>query len=75
MDPKKETFKSQVIWYKRDYGYGFIRHPNQDQVFFHHSVVEHHEHESKIKIPPGGEVEYQIEETNLGLRATCVRRT
>lgn len=52
-----------------DRGFGFI-HSEQGEVFFHRSVLTNASFES---LQPGQQVEFDVEHSPKGLRATSVR--
>jgi CspA family cold shock protein len=63
--------KGSVKMFNKDKGYGFIRAEDGKDVFFHHSglVMEGY------KIAEAGEaVEFDVENTDKGLRATNIRK-
>ena len=63
--------EGSVKWFSSEKGYGFIIHPNRDEVFFHSSGVMPGE---PLHFPDGTRVTYLIEETEKGPQAVDVAR-
>lgn len=63
--------KGKVIRFNKHKGFGFIKGEDEKDVFFHYSVLEM---DGFKDIPVGSEVEYDVVESERGLRATSVKK-
>ncbi|HZJ89853.1 MAG TPA: cold-shock protein [Bacilli bacterium] len=61
--------KGTVKMFNREKGFGFIQSEDGQDVFFHYSVLEM---EGFKTVNQGDEVEFEIEQSDRGLRATKV---
>jgi CspA family cold shock protein len=59
-----------VKWFSDEKGFGFIEQENGQDVFVHHSSIKM---EGFRSISEGQEVEFEIEQSDRGPRATNVR--
>lgn len=57
--------RSQIKWYSKRKGYGFIEYINNEEIFVHHTNILS---ENK-SLDVGDFVEFKIEETSKGLNA------
>jgi len=60
-----------VKWYDTEKRYGFIIHPNGEEIFFHYSGIMPGE---KPYFPDGTRVTYLVEQTEKGPQAVDVAR-
>lgn len=70
--------KGQIRSVKSDKGFGFIKDDESKEYFFHRSDFTGHWNDLLYDVNQQGmriPVEYEIEETDKGLRARNVRRT
>lgn len=63
--------KGTVKMFNADKGYGFIRTEDGKDVFFHYSSLIMDSYKTAEK---GEQVEFEIEETERGLRATNIHK-
>lgn len=63
--------KGTVKMFNNEKGYGFIRTEDNRDVFFHYSQLIMDSFKSAA---PGEKVEFEIEETDRGLRATNIHK-
>lgn len=63
--------KGKVIRFNKNKGFGFIKGEDEKDVFFHYSVLQM---EGFKDIEPESEVEYEVVETERGLRAISVTK-
>ncbi len=63
--------KGIVRRFDKDKGYGFIQHESGKDVFFHYSAIDC---EGFKTVEIGDEVEYEVEESEKGLKATYVKK-
>lgn len=63
--------KGKVIRFNKNKGFGFIHGEDEKDVFFHYSVLEM---EGFKDIEVNSEVDFDVEETEKGLRATRVKK-
>ncbi|HAV19438.1 MAG TPA: cold-shock protein [Firmicutes bacterium] len=63
--------KGSVKMFNKDKGYGFIRTEDGKDVFFHYSELVMDNFKTA---QPGEEVEFQVEETDRGPRATKIKK-
>ena len=61
--------KGTVKWYNVMKGYGFIEGDDGKDVFVHHTAIP-----TGTEIYAEDQVEYEIEESDRGLRATMVKK-
>ena len=61
--------KGTVKWFNDSKGYGFIQHPQGDDVFVHHSSIVA---EGFRTLTEGQEVEFEVRESDKGLQAANV---
>lgn len=65
--------RGKVKWYSSEKGFGFIEQEGGgDDVFVHHSAIDSSGYGDELR--EGESVEFDIEETPKGLRATNVDR-
>ena len=64
--------KGKVKWFNDQKGYGFIEHETGADVFVHYSKIEG---EGFKTLAEGETVDYEVEQTDKGLKATKVLRT
>ena len=62
--------QGRVKWFSDEKGFGFIEQENGQDVFVHHSSIEM---EGFRSISEGQQVEFDIEQSDRGPRATNVR--
>ena len=67
----EQTIKGTVKWFNDAKGFGFIQHPNGDDVFVHFSVIEQ---DGFKTLKDGEEVEYLCIQGPKGLNAQKVTR-
>jgi cold shock protein len=60
----------RVKWFSDEKGFGFIEQDDGQDVFVHHSSIEM---EGFRSIAEGQEVEFDVEQSDRGLRAANVR--
>ena len=63
--------KGKVIRFNKKKGFGFIKSADDKDVFFHYSSLVM---EGFKDIPVDSEVEFDVEQTEKGLRASNVRK-
>ncbi len=63
--------KGTVKMFNADKGYGFIRTEDGKDVFFHYSSLIMDSYKTAEK---GEQVEFEVEETERGLRATNIHK-
>jgi len=63
--------KGKVIRFNKRKGFGFIKSEDGEDVFFHYSALVM---EGFKDIPVESEVEFDVEETEKGLRAANVKK-
>lgn len=63
--------KGKVIRFNKKKGFGFIKSSDDKDVFFHYSTLVM---EGFKDIAIGSDVEFNVEETEKGLRASDVRK-
>ncbi len=63
--------EGQVKWYDNDKGYGFIVHPDGEEIFFHRTGIAPGE---TPHFPDGAAVTYCVEQTSKGPQAIEVER-
>lgn len=63
--------KGKVVRFNSEKGYGFIKSEDGKDVFFHHTALAM---KGFRTIEPNTEVEFDVEETEKGLRASNVRK-
>ena len=63
--------KGSVKMFNKDKGYGFIRTEDGKDVFFHYSELVMDNFKTA---QPGEEVEFEVEETDRGPRATKIKK-
>jgi len=63
--------EGSVKWYDGEKGYGFIVHPNGEEIFFHRTGVARGE---LPEFPDGTRVTYLVEQTEKGPQAVDVAR-
>jgi len=63
--------EGKVKWYDTEKGYGFIVHPNGEEIFFHRTGIALGE---TPHFPDGTRVTYLIEQTEKGPQAADVER-
>ena len=63
--------KGTVKWFNDSKGYGFIQHPEGDDVFVHFSEIAG---EGFRTLSEGEQVEFELRETEKGLQAANVIR-
>jgi CspA family cold shock protein len=60
----------RVKWFSDEKGFGFIEQDNGEDVFVHHSAIEA---EGFRSLTEGQEVEFEVQQSDRGLRAINVR--
>ena len=63
--------KGKVIRFNKNKGFGFIKGDDERDVFFHYSSLVM---DGFKDIEPDTEVEFEVVETDRGLRATSVKK-
>jgi len=63
--------KGTVKWFNDSKGYGFIQHPQGDDVFVHFSAIQV---EGFRTLNEGEEVEFEVHESERGPQAANVMR-
>lgn len=63
--------KGLVRRFNQEKGYGFIKDENGKDVFFHYSVIQM---DGFKTLEENDEVEYEVEQTEKGLKATFVKK-
>lgn len=63
--------KGKVIRFNKDKGYGFIRAEDEKDIFFHYSQLVM---EGFKDIEPGSDVEFDLIESEKGLRANNIKK-
>lgn len=63
--------KGTVKWFNDSKGYGFIKPPEGDEVFVHFSAIVG---DGFRTLAEGDEVEFEIQESDRGVKATNVIR-
>ena len=63
--------RGTVKWFNDSKGYGFIEQPDGNDVFVHHSAIVA---DGFRTLNEGDEVEFELLETDRGLKATNVTR-
>lgn len=61
--------KGTIKWYNQRKGYGFILGEDGKDIFLHRSSVP-----AEIRLSEGDKVEYEIEDTDRGPKATNVKK-
>ena len=64
--------KGTVKWFNDSKGYGFIQHPQGDDVFVHFSAIQV---EGFRTLNEGEEVEFEVHESERGPQAANVMRS
>lgn len=64
--------KGTVKMFNKDKGYGFIRAEDGSDVFFHYSALVMDGYKTAVE---GEKVEFDIEQSDRGLRASNVRKS
>lgn len=64
-------YEGSVKWYDHEKGYGFIVHPDGEELFFHRTGVAPGE---TLDFPDGARVTYCVEQTEKGPQAVDVER-
>lgn len=64
--------RGTVKWFNDSKGYGFIQHPEGQDVFVHFSAIQG---DGFRTLAEGEEVEFEIHQTDRGLQAANVMRT
>lgn len=67
----EDLIKGHVKWFNDAKGFGFIQHPNGQDVFVHYSVIDS---DGFKTLKDGEPVVYSISEGNKGMHATLVRK-
>ena len=68
---KESNMKGKVIRFNKKKGFGFIKSADDKDVFFHYSALVM---EGFKDIAVDSEVEFDVEETEKGLRASNVKK-
>jgi CspA family cold shock protein len=63
--------RGTVKWFNDSKGYGFIAHPEGEDVFVHFSAIQG---DGFRTLAEGEEVEFEVHETDKGLQAANVMR-
>jgi CspA family cold shock protein len=63
--------RGTVKWFNDSKGYGFIQHPEGQDVFVHFSAIQG---DGFRTLAEGEEVEFEVQETDRGLQAANVMR-
>ncbi len=63
--------RGTVKWFNDSKGYGFIQHPEGQDIFVHFSAIQS---DGFRTLAEGEEVEFEIQQTDRGLQAANVMR-